>query len=91
MYVILLDKDVISEFGDEITVNADFINETDKKSELHGMAALHQAILEAAQFHPAFLLAKEKKFASATLKTFREKATALRLKKPYTFAGPTWE
>jgi hypothetical protein len=55
-----VDKSLIKEFGDEITIKTDCKQRLPKKDDYPELIELRQAIFDAAKTTPAFLAAKER-------------------------------
>jgi hypothetical protein len=61
VFVLLADEELVSEFGDEITIKTDFISRLARRDDLDNLVLLRQAIFDSLKFHPMFLQAKAKK------------------------------
>lgn len=60
VFVILRDKDLVQEFGEEITIKTDFENPLPRKDDYPEMLALRDAIFSIAKNTPVFLAKRDK-------------------------------
>lgn len=60
VFVDLLDKELINEFGDEVTIKTDFKIRLSKQDDYPAIAELRQAIFNAIQTNQEFITAKNK-------------------------------
>jgi hypothetical protein len=58
IFVFLKDKDLIKEFGDDITIKTDGDNRLPKKDDYPELAALRQALFDVIKTTPAFIAEK---------------------------------
>jgi hypothetical protein len=56
----LLDKELIQEFGDEITIKTDFETRLPRLDDYQALSELRQAVFNAIQTNPAFITRKNK-------------------------------
>jgi hypothetical protein len=59
IFVIVRDKELAEEFGDEITLKTDFVNLLPKKDDYPETMILREAIFSVARYTAVFLAAKE--------------------------------
>ena len=59
VFVILLDRDLINEFGDEITIKTDCDKCLPKKDDYAQLVALREAIFDSVKTIPEFIAAKK--------------------------------